>query len=89
VIRKRTHSTCNPRPIYNFLNYHRLFPFYSFISFVYYITNSKNKKKVFNHPRQRQTMIVEMQAFEHNGIWQLVLPFIRKKKAINCHGSIP
>ena len=84
AIRKGTRSTRNPHPIYNFLSYHRLSPSYS--SFVFSLSSHfvpSNTNEALSHPGWRQAMIDEMQAFEHNGTWELVsLP--PGKKTVGC-----
>ncbi|RDX85259.1 hypothetical protein CR513_33579, partial [Mucuna pruriens] len=74
-------STCNPHPIY--LSYHRLSPsYFSFVSSVSSITIPKSVCEALNHPGWRQAMIVEMQALEQSGTWELVsLP---SSKAVGC-----
>ncbi|RDX96099.1 Copia protein, partial [Mucuna pruriens] len=75
-------STRNPHPIY--LSYHHLSPsYFSFVSSVSSITIYKSVCEALDHPRWRQAMIVEMQALEQSGTWELVsLP--SGKKAVGC-----
>ncbi|RDY05488.1 hypothetical protein CR513_10676, partial [Mucuna pruriens] len=75
-------STRNPHPIY--LSYHRLSPsYFSFVSSVSSITIPKSVYEALNHPGWRQAMIVEMQALEQSGTWELV-PLPSGKKAVGC-----
>ena len=72
ALRKGICSTRNPHPIYNFLSYHRLSPFYcSLLSSVSSVPISKNVKEALDHPGWRQAMIAEMQALESNHTWEL------------------
>ncbi|RDX63451.1 hypothetical protein CR513_58115, partial [Mucuna pruriens] len=82
ALRKGIRSTRNPHPIY--LSYHRLSPsYFSFVSSVSSITIPKSICEALNHPGWGQAMIVEMQALEQSGTWELVsLP--SGKKAVGC-----
>ncbi|RDX80204.1 putative mitochondrial protein, partial [Mucuna pruriens] len=82
ALRKGIRSTRNPHPIY--LSYHRLSPsYFSFVSSVSSITIPKSVCEALNHPGWRQAMIVEMQALEQSGTWELV-PLPSGKKAVGC-----
>jgi len=82
ALRKAIWSTRNPHPIY--LSYHRLSPsYFSSISSSSSITVPKNVCEALAHTRWRQAMIVEMQAFEHSGTWELV-PLPPGKKVVGC-----
>ena len=84
ALRKGIRSTRNPHPIYNFLSYHRLSPFYcSFLSSVSSVPIPKNVKEALDHPGWRQAMIAEMQALEHNHTWEF-MPLPPGKKAVGC-----
>ena len=54
------HITRNSHPIYNFLSYHRISPYFSFVSSLSSITIPKNVQEALDHPGWRQAMIVEM-----------------------------
>jgi len=80
AIQKGTRSTRNPHPIYNFLSYHRLSPSYS--SFVFSLSSHfvpSNTHEALSHPGWRQAMMDEMQALEHNGIWNLYLFLLARR----------
>ncbi|RDX78614.1 hypothetical protein CR513_41082, partial [Mucuna pruriens] len=82
ALRKGIRSTRNPHPIY--LSYHRLsLSYFSCVSSVSSITIPKYVCEAFNHPGWRQAMIVEMQALEQSGTWELV-PLPSGKKAVGC-----
>ena len=51
VIRKGTHSTSNPHPVYNFLSFHRLsLPYFAFVSTLSSISTPKSTSKALSHP---------------------------------------
>ncbi|RDX77992.1 hypothetical protein CR513_41795, partial [Mucuna pruriens] len=82
ALRKGIHFTCNPHPIY--LSYHRLsLSYFSFVSSVSSITIPKYVGEALNHLGWRQAMIVEMQALEQSGTWELV-PLPSSRKAVGC-----
>lgn len=83
VNRQGTRSTRKPHPIYNFLCYHRLSPYCSFIASLSSIFIPKNVCEALDHPGWRQAMIMKMQALEHNNIWDLV-PLPPGKKPVGC-----
>ena len=62
-------------------------PFVSFIFLLLFplssITIPKNVYEALTLPGWRQAMIVEMQALEHSGTWELV-PLPPRKKAVGC-----
>jgi len=61
ALREGTRYTHNPRPIYNFLSYHKLSPsYYSFPSSMSSITIPKNVNEVLDNSEGRQVMIAEM-----------------------------
>ena len=73
VIRKGTHSTSNPHPVYNFLSFHRLsLPYFAFVSTLSSISTPKSTSKALFHPGWKQTMIKEMNALYSNDTWELV-----------------
>ncbi|RDX91387.1 Copia protein, partial [Mucuna pruriens] len=70
ALRKGFRSTCNPHPID--LSYHRLSSLYfSFVSSVSSITIPKSVCEALDYPGWRQAIVVEMQALEQSGSWEL------------------
>jgi len=79
ALRKGIRSTRNSHSIYNCLSHHRLSPYFSFVSSISPLTIPKNIHEALDHPGWRQAMIVEMQALESSGTWELVpLPLGKK-----------
>ncbi|RVW58902.1 Retrovirus-related Pol polyprotein from transposon RE2 [Vitis vinifera] len=74
AVRKGTHSTRNPHPIYNFLSYHRLSsPYSAFVSAISSVSLPKSTHEALSHPGWRQAMVDEMAALHSNGTWDLVV----------------
>jgi len=49
-LRKGTHSTRNPYPIYHFLSYHKLLPsYFSLLSLVYCVAIPKSVNEALDH----------------------------------------
>ena len=70
--------------LFTILSYHCISPIYfSFVSSLSSITIPKNVQEALDHPSWRQAMIVEMQALENSGTWDLV-PVPPRKKTIDC-----
>ena len=83
-IRTTVPTTRNSHPIYICLSYHQLSPFYfSFVSSISSLTIPKNIHEALDRPRWQQAMIVEIQALESNGAWELV-PLPLGKKTVGC-----
>ncbi|KAJ7954574.1 Retrovirus-related Pol polyprotein from transposon TNT 1-94 [Quillaja saponaria] len=73
ILRRGTHLTRNPYPIYNFLSYHRLSsPYYAFVSSLSSISVPKSTSDALAHPGWWQAMVDEMNALHTNGTWELV-----------------
>lgn len=71
-------------PIYDFLSYHRLSPScFSFISALSSISTLKNVYKALDYLGWEHAIIVEMQALEYSGTWQLV-PLPPGKQVVRC-----
>ena len=85
TVRKGSHSSRNPHPIYNFLTYHNLFSPYSvFISILSSISLPKIVHETLSHPSWKQAMVEEMIALHSISTWDLVtLP--AGKSPIGCH----
>ena len=85
VIRKGTHSSRNPHPIYKFLTYHRLSsPYSDFVSTLSSISVPQNVHEALSHPNWKQAMVKEMAALHSIGTWDLVtLP--AGKTPVGCH----
>ena len=63
IIRKGTHSTCNPHPVYNFLSYHHLsLPYFAYVSTLSSISIPTSTSETLSHPGWKQTMVEEMDA---------------------------
>ena len=61
AVRKGTHSSRNPHPIYNFLTNHRLSsPNSAFISTLSSVSLPKTVHEALSHPSLKQTMLEEM-----------------------------
>ena len=68
VIRKGTRSTSNPHPVYNFLNFHRLFlPYFAFVSNLSSVSTPKSTSKALSHPGWKQAIAKEMDDLYSNG----------------------
>ena len=73
AIRKGTHSTSNPHPVYNFLSFHRLsLPYFAFVSTLFSVSIPKSTSETLSHPGWKQTMAEEMDALYSNDTWKLV-----------------
>ena len=73
VIRKGTHSTCNPHLVYNFLSYHHLsLPYFAFVYTLSSVSIPISTSEALSHPGWKQTMVEEMDALSSNGTWELV-----------------
>ena len=73
VIRKRTHSSRKPHPIYNFLTYHHLSSSYSaFVSTLSSVSVLQTVHEALSHTDWKQAMVQEMAALHSNGTWDLV-----------------
>ena len=85
IIRKSTHSTCNPHPVYNFLSYHRLsLPYFVFVSTLSSVFIPTSTSEALSHPGWKLTMVEEIDALSSNGTWELVtLP--SGKSPVGCH----
>ncbi|KAL2318681.1 hypothetical protein Fmac_032557 [Flemingia macrophylla] len=84
ALRKGNHSTRNHHPIYNFLSYHRLSPsYFAFVSSLTTLTIPKDIHEALAHPGWREAMIVELQALEQSGTWELV-PLPPGKTIVGC-----
>jgi len=83
ALRKGIRSTKNSHPIFNFLSYHRLSPYFSFISSISPLTIPKYIHEALDHPGWRQATVVEMQALESSGTWELV-PLPPGKQTVSC-----
>ena len=66
-----------------FLSYHRLSPYFFFISSTSPLTIPKNIHEALDHPGWRQAMVVEMQALESSDTWELV-PLPPGKQTVSC-----
>ena len=72
-IRKGTRSTSNPRPIYNFLSFHRLsLPYFACVSTLSSVSTPKSTSEALSHPGWKQAMAEEMDALYSNDTWELV-----------------
>ena len=65
------------------LSSHISFIFLLRLFLVFCVTIPKNVQEALDHPGWRQAMIVEMQALENSGTWELV-PLSPGKKTIGC-----
>ena len=84
AIRKGTHSSRNPHPIYTFLSYHCLSsPYSAFISTLSSISFPNTVYEVLSHPGWKQAMVEEMIALHFTGTWDLV-PLPIGKSPISC-----
>ena len=64
TIRKGTHSTYNPHPVYNFLSCHRLsLPYFASVSTLFSVSTPKSTSEALSHPSWKQAMAEEMDAF--------------------------
>ena len=73
AIQKGIRSTCNSRPIYNFLSYHHLsLPYFAFVSTLSSIFTPKSTSEALFHPGWKQAMVKEMDALYSNGTRELV-----------------
>ena len=71
-LRKGIRSTRNSHPIYSCLSYHRLSPYFSFVSSISPLIIPKIIHEALDHLGWRQAMIVEMLVLESSGTWELV-----------------
>ena len=85
VIRKGTHSTSNPHPVYNFLSFHRLsLPYFAFVFTLSSVSTPKSTSEAISHLGWKQAMAKEMDVLYSNGTWELVtLP--PGKSPVGCH----
>ena len=84
VIRKGTRSTCNPHPVYNFLNYHRLsLSYFVFVSTLSSISIPTSTSEALSHPGWKLAMVEEMDALSSNGTWELIT-LLPSKSPIGC-----
>ena len=68
AIRKATHSSHNPYPIYNFLTYHHLSsPYSAFISTLSSVSSPKTVHEALSHVGWKQAMVEEMTALHSIG----------------------
>ena len=73
AIRKGTHSTSNPHPVYNFLSFHRLsLSYFAFVSTLSSVSTPKSTSEALSHPGWKQAMAEEMDALYSNDMWELV-----------------
>ena len=84
AIRKGTRSACNPYPVYNFLNYHRLsLLYFAFVSTPSSVFIPTSTSEALSHPGWKLAMVEEMDALSFNGTCELVtLPF--GKSPVGC-----
>ena len=73
AIRKGTHSTSNPHPVYNFLSFRRLsLPYFAFVSTLSFVSTLKSTSEVLSHLGWKQAIAEEIDALYSNGTWELV-----------------
>ena len=65
---KRTRSTSNPHPVYNFLSFHHLsLPYFAFVSTLSSVSILKSTSETLSHPGWKHAMAEEMNALYSNG----------------------
>ena len=72
AIRKGTHSSHNPHPIYNFLTYHRLSSYSAFIATLSFVFIPQTVHEALSHPGWKQAIVKEMVALHSSRTWDLV-----------------
>ena len=88
VLRKGTHCSSNPHPIYNFLTYHHLSSTYSaFVSTLSFVSLLKTMHEALSYPGWKQVMVEEMATLYSTGTCDLfTLP--TGKSPVSCVGFI-